>query len=170
VASQAVCITNGPEVCVRQADEVVLDDLAEPAQRILSRMAGVPGAPTRVEWSKSRERQDTLYLQFVLQPTLTGSLVEDDVIESVAAEVTYQSRGPCIAHAGPDFEFSFRADTIVKSWLMQKPSPEYGSAQVVRPLDALYKRDIGAQRDWMARYLAANKNCDYATLRSLVES
>jgi hypothetical protein len=142
-AAALVCTRSGPAVCLTRVNAYLLDPVAVAVQPMLTRLAGIPGAPVRAvdsAASDGRRSPDALYLSLTDASTVDGHLMNAYRVDSNITSILYPSS--CLP-----------GDAVVRrayEWVM-------GEA----------KSDAAEERAWFGAYLAAMRSCDPEALKRL---
>lgn len=181
-ARQEVCASGTPRVCVMAVDAYLLPDVVPAARRVLHRLSGVPGAPTRAITAPRRDPwpADALVLSD-LTPTLRGGLdrrwgdpVAQAARSSVLSRACYDGTEP------PGFEQRIVIEEIAGHWILQQdPEPPQhppGAVVVNGPYTerveagfaGLQHLPLPQQRTWIGRVYATRDRCDAATQKALL--
>lgn len=186
-ARQAVCAPGTPQVCVTIVDAYLLADVAPAARRVLNRLSGVPGAPTRAVSTPQggAHPADALVLSGLV-PNLRGGLDDShswgDLV-TAAVQTSIMSRacneGETVL---PGFEQRILIEQIARYWILQQDpepdpqQPEPGTAMASDPyaertragLAALQDLTLQQQRAWVGRVYATRDTCDAKTQNELL--
>ncbi|MEU3455209.1 ABC transporter permease [Micromonospora sp. NPDC006766] len=166
-AVEPVCTTDGPPVCMARVNAFLLDDVAAAIQPLLTRMAGIPGAPTRAADStilpdgQVPGQAETVWLNLLEQPQVFGGLAEVSELRSGFRQITE----PFCDHAHLDYSPEVdKARTVALQWLLDEQQPLSDL-----PTDRLRALPLDQQRAWFGEYLAAARACDGKRLAELGE-
>lgn len=186
-ARQAVCAPGTPQVCVAIVDTYLLDDIAPAARRVLNRLSGVPGAPTRAVSAPQGDtpRPDALVLSGLV-PNLRGGLDDsqgrgDPVTDAVRTSVRSRACNESDP-VPPGFEQRQVSEQIASHWILQQDpepdtqQPEPGAAMASDPyaeqakagLATLQNLTLQRQRVWVSRVYATRDRCDAETENELL--
>jgi hypothetical protein len=166
-ATELVCTTDEPQVCLIREEAFLLDDLTPVARDALARFEGVPGGPTRAVGFTSGTppgAEPSLGLDSSYGPvTITGGLDRDGEWRAVHWQ-------PDLACESPDAHERYRwmtelaaiwgrGDELVPGW-----APE-----IVDGHAALLAMPLAQQKVWIGELIAAAGACDLAALDQLAE-
>lgn len=162
-AQRRICAPGDPPVCVSAVDAYLLDDMAPAARRVLDRLSGIPGAPTRAVGPPPNGEQpaDALVL-FGLYPSLWGGL--DD---------PRRWGDPLVTDPRPDPGTRPEPDARPE---LGSGNPPSGTTHTTDPhterirtgLAALRELTSEQQRAWISRVYTTRNRCDSQTQTGLL--
>lgn len=189
-ARELMCTKSAPEVCMIRADSFLLDDLAGPAQRQLSRWEDVPGGFSRAVELPVGERPRSAaegVVGFSLtdflrnsSATWTGSMearhfaeLDERALHDEITAVIARSVGDLMwdACGGGAPQAVMNANMVGQLWIAADNSnlvAEQPTPSAVEAAVRLQSLSVTAQKVWMGRSLAAARACDAAASEELL--
>ncbi|MFD3725710.1 hypothetical protein [Streptomyces sp. NPDC058671] len=156
--ARLVCDDGTPQVCLTAVDEGLLPDVSAALAPLNARLTGLPGAPVRwVSGPGGASRPGDVALPDTGQEAVRDRLVRPDLYLNSA--VTWLFSDTCRPGdgTGPHAERAGLIHLAVAEWLAPTPDDYGPDPSAARPyIDRLEARSPAAQRDYLARYLAAN--------------
>ncbi|MEU7035073.1 hypothetical protein ABZ958_15475 [Streptomyces sp. NPDC046237] len=158
-AIRPVCDDGSPQVCVNALDRALLPDISRALAPLNERLRGVPGAPVRWSPGPSGPGPGEAELPGHEADSVRGRLRNPDLYLNSAVQWLFSDTCPSEDFAGPGAERVGEIHLAVSEWLA--PTPEnYGvpvGPAARRHLDALRAKSPLAQREYLARYLKADR-------------
>ncbi|MDT9688123.1 hypothetical protein Q5762_07105 [Streptomyces sp. P9(2023)] len=158
-ASRPVCDSGTPQVCVPALDRGLLPDISRTLAPLNERLRGLPGAPVRWVGGPNGPGAGETELPDPSLDAVRGRLRNPDLYLNSAVQWLFSETCRSEDFAGPEVERLGEVHLAVSEWLA--PTPEgYGvpvGPSTERHLDALRAKSPAAQRDYLARYLAADR-------------
>ncbi|MFB7373803.1 hypothetical protein ACFC0D_28565 [Streptomyces sp. NPDC056222] len=157
-AARLVCDGRTPQVCLPNVDRELLPDISKALTPLNDRLRGLPGAPTRWVGGPNAPGPGETALPNPDLDAVRGELSRPDLYLNSAVQFLFSETCRSEDFAGPDVERLGEIHLAVSEWLA--PTPEdYGvpvGPGTQRHLDALRAKSPAAQRDYLARYMAAD--------------
>ncbi|MFF0472784.1 hypothetical protein [Streptomyces sp. NPDC004284] len=154
--TRPVCDGGAPQVCVTALDRKLLPAVSEALAPVNARLRGLPGAPARWAAGPLAPRPGDVALLDPVADAVRGRIERADRYRNFAVMQLFSDTCRQGDLTGPDAERVITVNTAVIQWLA--PTPDGGPDVVgTQPyIDRLRSRSPAAQRDYLARYLAAN--------------
>ncbi|WP_406334524.1 hypothetical protein OG814_13575 [Streptomyces zaomyceticus] len=161
VLARPVCDDGTPQVCLTAVDRALLPEVSAALAPLNSRLRGLPGAPVRwVSGPYGPTRPGDVELPDTGQDATRGRLTSPDLYLHSAVSWLFSATCRPGENTGPNAERASVVHLAVSEWLAPTPA-DYGvDPTAAQPyIDRLHAKSPAAQRDYLARYLAA-KGCD----------
>ncbi|MFF8277609.1 hypothetical protein ACF05T_16085 [Streptomyces lateritius] len=156
--ARLVCDGGAPQVCLPSIDRALLPDVSKALAPLNARLRGLPGAPTRWVLGPGGPRPGEVELPDPSQDAVRGRLERPDLYLDSAVQWLFSDTCREGDLGGPNAERASEIHLAVAQWLA--PTPEgYGvplGPAAQRYVDTLRAKPPTAQRDYLARYLAAD--------------
>ncbi|MFJ3581031.1 hypothetical protein ACIPPS_02175 [Streptomyces sp. NPDC090127] len=156
-AARLVCDGGAPPVCLPAVDRALLPDISAALAPLNERLRGLPGAPTRWVGGPSVGAGETALPSPDLD-AVRGELSHPDLYLNSAVQFLFAETCRSEDFSGPEVERLGAIHLAVSEWLAPTPAgygvPVGPAGQ--RYLDALRAKSPAAQRDYLARYMAAD--------------
>ncbi|MFF1508976.1 hypothetical protein [Streptomyces sp. NPDC058326] len=155
--ARQVCDDGTPQVCLTAVDEKLLPDVSAALAPLNARLRGLPGAPVRWVSGLGDTRPGDVALPNTDQEAVRGRLVRPDLYLYAAVNWLFSDSCRPGDGTGPNAERASVIHLAVSEWLAPAPD-DYGvDPTAARPyIDRLKAKSPAAQRDYLARYLAAD--------------
>ncbi|MFE5485431.1 hypothetical protein [Streptomyces sp. NPDC056527] len=158
-ATRLVCDDGTPQVCVNALDRALLQDISRSLAPLNERLRGLPGSPVRWVGGPISPGAEEIGLPDHTMDAVRGRLRNPDLYLNSAVQWLFSETCPSEGLSGPSAERVAEIHLAVSEWLA--PTPEdYGvpvGPAAQRHLDALRAKSPAGQRDYLARYLAADR-------------
>ncbi|WP_329116106.1 hypothetical protein [Streptomyces sp. NBC_01353] len=158
-ATRLVCDDGTPKVCVNALDRTLLPDISRSLAPLNERLRGLPGAPVRWVGGSSGPGAGEVELPDHMMDSARGRLRNPDLYLNSAVQWLFSDICASADVTGPRAERAAEIHLAVSEWLA--PTPEdYGvpvGPAAQRHLDTLRAKSTTAQRDYLARYLTADR-------------
>lgn len=158
--SRQVCDDGTPQVCLTAVDKGLLPEVSAALAPLNARLKGLPGAPVRWIGGPEAPAPGEVGLPDAGQESVRGRLLRPDLY--VNSAVTWLFSATCTPgdFAGPNAERASTIHLAVIEWLAPTPEDYGPDTTAAQPyIDRLHAKSPAAQRDYLARYLAAD-GCD----------
>ncbi|MEU9861020.1 hypothetical protein AB0D99_09095 [Streptomyces sp. NPDC047971] len=159
--TRLVCDDGAPGVCVNALDRALLPDISQALAPLNERLRGLPGAPARWVGGANAPGAGEIGLPDHTMDAVRGRLRNPDLYLNSAVQWLFSDICDSGGVTEADAERLADVHLAVSEWLA--PTPEdYGvpvGPGAQRHLDALRAGSPAAQRDYLARYLVADR-CD----------
>lgn len=155
--TRPVCDGGTPRVCVTTLDRKLLPALSEALAPVNARLRGLPGAPARWAVGPLDPRPGDVQLLDPAADAVRGRIEAADLYRNFAVMQLFSDTCRAGDLAGPNAERAMTVNAAVIEWLAPTPDgfgPDVTGAQP--HIDRLRAKSPAAQRDYLARYLAAN--------------
>ncbi|MFG2643307.1 hypothetical protein ACGFYP_20345 [Streptomyces sp. NPDC048370] len=157
-AARLVCDEGTPQVCMPDVDRALLPDISRALAPFNERLRGLPGAPARWVGGPGALGPGDTTLPNPDLDAVRGELSRPDLYLNSAVQHLFSETCLSEDFSGPGVERLGEVHLAVSEWLA--PTPEnYGiplGPAGQRYLDALHAKSPAAQRDYLARYMAAD--------------
>ncbi|MFF9430055.1 hypothetical protein [Streptomyces sp. NPDC014746] len=152
-----VCDGGTPRVCVTALDRKLLPSVSEALAPVNARLRGLPGAPARWSVGPLDARPGDVQLLDPAADAVRGRIERPDLYRNFAVMQLFSDTCRPGDLTGPDAERAMTVNAAVIQWLAPTPGGFGPDVAGTRPyIDRLNSRSPAAQRDYLARYLAAN--------------
>ncbi|MER6094852.1 hypothetical protein ABT154_03140 [Streptomyces sp. NPDC001728] len=156
--ARRVCDDGTPQVCLTAVDAELLPEVSAALAPLNARLKGVPGAPVRwIGGPFGPGRPGDMELPNAAQDAVRGRLPHPDLFLNSA--VTWLFSDTCAPgdFTGADAERASEVHLAVTEWLAPTPDDYGPDTTAARPyVERLRAKSPAAQRDYLARYLAAD--------------
>ncbi|MFD3533866.1 hypothetical protein [Streptomyces sp. NPDC058664] len=155
--ARQVCDDGTPQVCLTAVDEKLLPDVSAALAPLNARLEGLPGAPVRWVSGLGDTRPGDVALPNTDQEAVRGRLVRPDLYLNSAVNWLFSDTCRPGEGTGPNMERASVIHLAVAEWLAPTPDGYGPDPTAARPyIDRLETKSPAAQRDYLARYLAAD--------------
>ncbi|WP_030553439.1 hypothetical protein [Streptomyces exfoliatus] len=153
-----VCDDGAPQVCLTAVDESLLPDVSAALSPLNARVKGLPGAPVRwVSGPGGPARAGDVALPSTEREAVRGRLVRADLYLNSAVNWLFSDTCQPGDGTGPNAERASAIHLAVSEWLAPTPDDYGPDPTAARPyIDRLTAKSPAEQRDYLARYLAAD--------------
>ncbi|MFC9592724.1 hypothetical protein ACFTUC_23405 [Streptomyces sp. NPDC056944] len=152
-----VCDGGTPQVCATALDRKLLPALSEALAPINARLRGLPGAPARWAVGPLDPRPGDVQLLDPSADSVRGRIERADLYRNFAVMQLFSDTCRPGDLAGPNAERAMTVNAAVIEWLAPTPDGFGPDVAGTQPhIDRLRAKSPAAQRDYLARYLAAN--------------
>ncbi|MFE0699192.1 hypothetical protein [Streptomyces sp. NPDC058872] len=155
--SRAVCDDGVPRVCVTALDRKLLPALSEALHPVNARLRDLPGAPTRWAIGPLDPRPGDVELLEPAQYVVHGRVADPAAYRASAVMQLFSDTCRPDDLGDADAERARAVNSAVVEWLAPAPNGFEPHADSRRPLARLRAKSPTAQRDYLARYLTANR-------------
>ncbi|MFD0152300.1 hypothetical protein ACWGQ4_21680 [Streptomyces sp. NPDC055721] len=155
--TRAVCDDGTPQVCVTALDRKQLPALSAALAPLNARLKGLPGSPARWAIGPLDTGPGDIEMLDPAEDVVRGRVERPDLYRNFAAMQLFANVCRPSDLTGPNAERATVVNFAVIQWLAPAPSgfgPDVFGAQPY--VDRLNAKSPSAQRDYLARYLAAN--------------
>lgn len=163
VAARRICTDDVPQICVNGHDGPMLAQVSEALSGMLSRLDGVPNAPTRyVEYGARPGSGDVPLPSLSLGWDVVRNKLVDPGAYAQGAASQLMLRD-CLAESRrekKEFRRVYRTESAVRKWLAPGGNPVPEDRQVENSLARLRAMPDADRRAWLGRYLATRHSCD----------
>ncbi|MFJ2056702.1 hypothetical protein ACIOMM_12220 [Streptomyces sp. NPDC087908] len=156
--ARPLCDDGVPQVCLTAVDARLLPEVSAALAPLGARLKGVPGAPVRwVGGPFGPARPGDVELPSAAADAVRGRLPRPDLYLNAAVSWLLSDTCRPGDGTGPDAERASIVNLAVIEWLAPTPEDYGPDTTAARPyIDRLRAEPAAAQRDYLARYLAAN--------------
>ncbi|MER5311068.1 hypothetical protein ABT034_25135 [Streptomyces sp. NPDC002773] len=156
--AREVCDDGTPQVCLTAVDAGLLPEVSAALAPLNARLKGLPGAPVRwVSGPGGATRPGDVGLPHTDQEAVRGRLVRPDLYLNAAVNWLLSDSCEPGDGMGPNAERASVIHLAVAEWLAPTPDGYGPDPTAARPyIDRLDAKSPAAQRDYLARYLAAD--------------
>ncbi|MFJ7989219.1 hypothetical protein [Streptomyces sp. NPDC096351] len=156
--ARPLCDDGVPQVCLTAVDARLLPEVSAALAPLNARLKGIPGAPVRwVGGPFGPPRPGDVELPNAAADAVRGRLPRPDLYLNAAVSWLLSDTCRPGDGTGPDAERTSVVNLAVIEWLAPTPEDYGPDTTAARPyIDRLRAKPAAAQRDYLARYLAAN--------------
>ncbi|MET7306107.1 hypothetical protein ACWD7C_01600 [Streptomyces sp. NPDC005134] len=170
VAARRICTDGLPQICVNGHDGPMLAQVSDALSGMLSRLDGVPHAPTRyVEYGAHPGSGDVPLPGLTLGwDVVRNKLVDPRAYAQGAASQLMMRDCPAeTRRESEEFRRVYRTESAVRKWLSPESDPGRKDPEVESRLARLRAMPDTDRRAWLGRYLASRQSCDPAEVPAL---
>ncbi|MFB6777693.1 hypothetical protein ACFCX0_09745 [Streptomyces sp. NPDC056352] len=169
--ARRICTDDVPQICVNGREGPMLAQVSDALSGMLSRLDGVPNAPTLYVENDARPGNGKAPLPRL---TLGWDVVRNRLLDpgafargTAAGLTTRDCPNGATKREMSESERMYHTDWAVHDWLAPEDDPGQEDSEVKDGLARLRAMPDTSRRAWLGRYLASRKSCDPAEVPTL---